>query len=135
MKESSERLKQKKLKLTPQRLAILDYLEGNTSHPSAQGVYGVLKKKYPSLSLATVYNTLETLKEIGDLQELSIDAERKRFDPNPNLHHHFLCTRCGRVLDIFRDFNLAPPLEKVKVRNYQINFYGLCDQCSLKNPK
>jgi len=132
MTEKLTKWKEKNLKLTPQRLAILDYLEGNTSHPSAQEIYAALKKRYPSLSLATVYNTLDTLKKMGEVQEITIDADRKRFDPNPDLHHHFMCANCHRIVDIFRDFDLTPKFEEAKVYGYQINFYGLCQDCAGK---
>ncbi|MBI5598388.1 MAG: transcriptional repressor, partial [Deltaproteobacteria bacterium] len=57
MKETIERYREKGLKLTPQRLAILEYLEGNTSHPTAEDIYRAIKRKHPTVSFATVYNT------------------------------------------------------------------------------
>ena len=79
------------LKLTPQRLAILEYLEGNKNHPSAEDIYKALKPRFPSMSFATVYNTLEILVKKGVIKELNIESSRKRFDPFTHPHHHFFC--------------------------------------------
>ncbi|HCC68554.1 MAG TPA: transcriptional repressor, partial [Nitrospiraceae bacterium] len=76
------------LKLTPQRLAVLNYLDGNKSHPSAEGVYKNVLKKYPTMSFATVYSTLKALKKKGKVLELTLDPARREFDPNTEPHHH-----------------------------------------------
>ena len=89
------------LKLTPQRLAILDFLDGNSSHPSAEEVFSAVKEKYPTMSFATVYNTLDILKQRGDLLELTIDPYRKHYDPDTRSHHHILCSKCGKIGDVF----------------------------------
>jgi Fur family peroxide stress response transcriptional regulator len=74
----------KSMKMTPQRMAIMKHLDGNTYHPSAADIYGALREQFPTMSLATVYNTLEVLKEQGTVIELSIDRGKKRFDPIRN---------------------------------------------------
>src|SRR3972149_10413434 len=73
----------KGFKLTPQRIAILKFLEGNTCHPTAEDIYTEIKKRYPTVSFATVYNTVQVLKDKGELLEVTIDPARKHFDPNP----------------------------------------------------
>lgn len=126
------KLKQLGLKLTPQRLAILDVLEGNTKHPSAEEIYNQLKPRYPSLSLTTVYHTLEVLAGAGELQEIRIKADKRHFDPNPAPHGHFLCRICGAIDDLE-----AGPLEMqtpfaIKdylVEKYALYFYGICPRC------
>ena len=87
------------LRATPQRVAIMTFLEGNTSHPSAEQIYEALKADMPSLSLGTVYNTLDELVQREQLQELAISPNRKHVDPNPDPHCHFLCEVCGRIYD------------------------------------
>ncbi|SPQ00220.1 Peroxide-responsive repressor PerR [Candidatus Sulfobium mesophilum] len=120
------------VKLTPQRLAILDYLEGNTSHPSAEDVYRVLLDKFPTMSLATVYNTLDTLRLKGRIIALSIDPEKKRFDPNTKPHNHLICIKCKKVVDVDKTFSLgltddeAPDFE---IMGHHIEFYGICSSC------
>jgi len=122
----------KSMKMTPQRIAIMKYLDGNTSHPSAADIYMALQEQFPTMSLATVYNTMETLKQQGAVVELSIDPGKKRFDPNTQPHHHLICIKCKTVLDIFVDFPL--PLSDRETRGFQIlgnrvDFYGICKTC------
>ncbi len=131
-KEKIERYRKLGLKMTPQRLAILEYLEGNTSHPSAEDIFRHVEEKFPSMSFATVYNTLEALKEKGLIVELNIEPGKKRFDPNIEPHHHMICERCHRIFDVFEDFPVNLPekyTKKFKVKRCQVVFYGLCEEC------
>jgi Fur family peroxide stress response transcriptional regulator len=123
------------MKMTPQRVAILDFLEGNKSHPSAEDIYKSVKKRYTSMSFATVYNTLELLTKEGMLLELTIDTNRKRYDPNTSEHHHIICTSCGTVSDIHQKFNLSVDDEVsggFSIKSNHVEFYGLCPSCDLK---
>jgi len=125
------------LKLTPQRLSIFDYLDGNTEHPSAEDIYRAVSKKFPTMSFATVYNTLEALKKKGNVLELTIDADKKRFDPNTALHHHLICLQCKRIVDIMSVYEISiPDSEKMdfKVVGNHIEFYGICRLCMKKKP-
>jgi len=119
------------LKLTPQRLAILEFLEGNTSHPSAEDIYKALKKNFPSISFATVYNTLELLVKKGYVKELNIESSRKRFDPFTHPHHHFFCKKCKKIIDINQsmDFSIPEELKDCDVEDFQVIFYGTCPEC------
>ncbi len=127
-----EKYKKIGIKLTPQRIAILDFLEGNKNHPSAEEIYREVSKKFPTMSLATVYNTLETLKERGSVMELTIDPDKRRFDPNTEPHHHLICTECRRVEDIHVRFDLTVPNASkygFEVTGNHIEFYGKCPKC------
>jgi Fur family peroxide stress response transcriptional regulator len=120
------------LKLTPQRLAILEYLNDNTDHPSAEDIYRTVSKKYPTMSLATVYNTLGTLRQQGCLRELTIDPNKKRFDPNPKPHHHLICVRCKKTIDIHKEIKITLPREgngEFEIIGHHIEFYGICPKC------
>jgi Fur family peroxide stress response transcriptional regulator len=120
------------LKLTPQRLAILDFLEGNTNHPSAEDIYKALSENFPTMSLATVYNTLDSLKNKGRILELSIDPEKKRFDPNTEPHNHLICIKCKRVADIQKTFDLGlagSQISDFEILGHHIEFYGICPAC------
>lgn len=124
------------IKLTPQRLAILDYLEGNKNHPSADDIYKAIKKAFPTMSFATVYTTLDTLRRRGMLTELTIDPAKKRFDPNTEKHHHLICTECKKVIDVHMDFCLDLPAvvaDGFEVTGNHIEFYGRCPACGPKN--
>ncbi|MEJ2684455.1 MAG: transcriptional repressor [Candidatus Sulfobium sp.] len=120
------------LKLTPQRLAILEYLEGNETHPSAEDIYAEVSKKFPTMSLATVYNTLEALRQRGEVQELTIDPYKKRFDPDTGPHHHIICTGCGRIVDVHVYYELNVPADERKdfeISGNHVEFYGSCARC------
>jgi Fur family peroxide stress response transcriptional regulator len=135
MRQSQKKGFGKGFKRTPQRLAILDYLEGNTMHPSAEDVYRAVTKKYFSLSFATVYNTLNALAKSGAVRELAIDPERKRYDPNTEPHHHMICGTCKKVTDIFEDITVGIPehLEKeFSISGNHVEFYGHCSACRKK---
>ena len=120
------------IKLTPQRLAILGYLNGNTSHPSAEDIYKAVQEQFPTMSFATVYNTLEALKNKGTVQELKIDHSKKRYDPDSTVHHHLICNKCKNIIDIRKDFNLSLPdemTEGFEMLGNSIEFYGVCSKC------
>lgn len=127
-----EKYRELGLKLTPQRLAILEYLDGNTDHPSADSIFQEVKKKYPMMSFATVYNTIEALKKKGDLLELTIDPERRRYDPQTKPHHHLICVECKKIVDVHKKFSINVPEEVVDefdlIGNH-IEFYGVCPEC------
>lgn len=129
----------KGFKRTPQRLSILDHLDGNTSHPSADEIYRVVAKKNPSMSFATVYNTLNTLVQTGAVRELTIDPDRKRYDPDTSAHHHLICLECKKVADISGDIPLEVPRGVARdfvILGSHIEFYGLCPSCKkLKRKK
>jgi len=130
-----EKYRDKGLKLTPQRLAILEYLDGNKSHPSAEDIYASVRQKYPTMSFATVYNTLEALRKKGKVLELTIDDERRRYDPDVSTHHHLICTDCRKIVDIEDVFSISVPEEQkcsYEVTGNHIEFYGVCPDCKGK---
>ncbi|MFQ5441278.1 MAG: Fur family transcriptional regulator [Thermodesulfobacteriota bacterium] len=134
MEKIIERYRGKGFKLTPQRLAILHYLDGNTDHPTADDIYREIRKKHPTVSFATVYNTVQALIERGELLEITIDPERKHFDPNYKPHHHIMCTGCGRIEDVFIDYTevLRLPREvsgDFEIKGNHVDFYGICNNC------
>ena len=92
-------LRRKKLKLTPQRLAILRLFCADESHPTAQDLYARLRATFPTMSFATVYNTLDALALAGLTSTLHLGGA-SRFDPNTEPHHHAICDRCGSITDI-----------------------------------
>lgn len=137
MEKIISRYKGKGFKLTPQRIAILKFLEGNTSHPTADDIYTEIKKKHPTVSFATVYNTIEALRERGEILEITIDPERKHFDPNPKPHHHIMCANCHKIGDIFTDYSEVLTLpeeitEEFMVTGNHIDFHGICKNCQTK---
>jgi Fur family peroxide stress response transcriptional regulator len=88
------------LKLTPQRMAIVRELAADESHPTAQELYDRLRPSLPTMSFATVYNTLDALSAAGLCAALSLSPGSGRFDPNMQPHHHLVCDACGAVRDL-----------------------------------
>ncbi|KJR41313.1 Ferric-uptake regulator [Candidatus Magnetoovum chiemensis] len=121
------------LKLTPQRVAILDYLYSAKKHPSAEEIYKAVKETFPTISIATVYNTLDALKKIGEIVPLSIDPERKRYDLNKAEHNHLYCVKCGKIIDIHENYDLTlsdKDKNGFNVMGNHVQFYGLCNKCT-----
>lgn len=129
------RLRSEGLKITPQRIAILKFLEGNTGHPSVDEIYREVLRTFPTLSLATVYNTLDTLEKIREVSTVHVDSTRKRFDPNMDPHHHVVCRQCGSIQDLYRDFGPSFAISEdlcpgFLVESASASFRGLCRECS-----
>ena len=125
------------IRLTPQRIAILKYLDGNTSHPTADDIYRDVRRHYPTLSFATVYNTIQTLKDHGKVMEITIDPRRRHYDPNTEQHHHVVCMECNKIWDVFEDYSdiLKLPAnlsEKIRAVSAHVDFYGVCRYCQKK---
>ena len=140
MKEVISKYREKGFKLTPQRLAILKFLDGNANHPTAGDIYINIKKTYPAVSFATVYNNLQVLRDKGEILEITIDPQKKHYDPNPKPHHHIICIDCNRIGDIFEDYSGALRLphrivEEFKPVGNHINFYGVCRECQKKQKR
>ena len=83
--------REKKLKLTPQRLAVYKYLMNTTDHPSAETVYTAIQPEYPTMSLATVYKALKTLVEVNLIQEINVGEGNFRYDGTVTSHPHIQC--------------------------------------------
>jgi Fur family ferric uptake transcriptional regulator len=121
--------------MTRQRQIILEELRKVDSHPSADEVYEMVRKRLPRISLGTVYRNLEILSDLGEIQKLELGGDLKRFDRKSNKHYHIRCMNCGRVDD-------APiaPLNQVEdelygatvytIIGHRLEFEGLCPQCS-----
>ncbi len=126
--------KEKKLKLTPQRLAVYNYLINTTSHPSADVIYTDIHIQYPTMSLATVYKALKTLVEVGLIQEINVGEGNFRYDGNSCPHPHLQCLGCGKV-DDFKDLtldnlnSLAENHTNYKIVSNKVYFYGYCTNC------
>ncbi len=119
-------------KMTPQRLAVLDYLDGNREHPSAEDVFRAVRRRHPTMSFATVYNTLERLRRQGRLRELTGDPRRKRFDPNTEPHNHIICVRCTKIVDVPVDYRISVDRRYragFEITGNNVEFTGICPAC------
>ncbi len=100
IQEVEARLRERGCSMTAQRRAILRWLDGNLSHPTAADVFEAITRDFPMASRATVYNTLSLLEEIGAVRVLYDGPREARFDPNTDHHHHRVCPRCGAIEDV-----------------------------------
>ena len=126
--------REKKLKLTPQRLAVYKYLMSTNEHPSAEIIYKALQPESPTMSLATVYKALKTLVEVKLVQEINVGEGNFRYDANSHEHAHIQCINCSKVTDLenisFTTLNrTAEECSEYKVLSNRIFFYGLCKDC------
>src|SRR5215475_13607127 len=123
-KNSEAALRARGLRLTGPRRAILDVLRGTDSHPTAEWVHRVVRRRLPRVSLGTVYRNLRLLVAEGLAAE--IPGPHARFDANLEAHHHFTCVRCGRILDV--DGRIAARTG-LSITHQRIEFFGRCLQC------
>ena len=128
-----ERLRRSGLRITQQRLAILEFLSGTTSHPTADEVGRAVNLDATLASRASVYNVLRSLRDAGLVEELVLDDALARFDANVNRHHHFICRACKRVEDV--DWAELPLRRRTKlpdgksVEDLSVVLRGLCTAC------
>lgn len=131
VKELAAMLEPSGLRPSPQRLAVLSYLSHSTTHPTVDEIYRALQPDNPSLSRATVYNTLNSLVANGIVRELDIDTSNRRYDfAASSPHAHFFCRNCGRVIDVDMKGIELPQSADFIVEQLNVNFKGLCAECA-----
>ncbi|WP_055667961.1 Fur family transcriptional regulator [Desnuesiella massiliensis] len=135
-----ETLKEKGYKLTPQRRSIVDTIICNEgSHLTVEEIYDQVKKDCPEIGLATVYRTILLLEEMGIVYKLDLNDGCSRYElvheDETHRHHHLICTKCGKVIEVEGDLleTLEDEIEKkysFKIEDHSVKFFGLCDECS-----
>ena len=129
-------LRDEGLRITPQRIAIVDYLLKTEDHPSAELIHNVVKKRYPMVSLSTVYKTLDLLKEKRLVNEIEVDGEA-RFDAHTDEHINLVCMNCGKIEDIDEESLKDIQTKVAKKSKYLIlkssfELLGYCSVCKSK---
>ena len=127
------------IRYSKKREAILNAIQGTSCHPSAVWVYQQLKPRHPNLSLGTVYRNLAFFQEHGLVRSVGVVRGQERFDAITAPHSHFICNRCGRVLDL-PDVRPETGLEQAVSAQYgftvehcELTFHGLCSSCLNQN--
>ena len=133
--ELTARFRDQGLRVTPQRQAIFRLLHGNVSHPTVEAIYEAARAEMPTISLKTVYQTVHDLEAMGEVELLDLGTGSVRVDPNvEHVHHHLICTECGRVRDVLVDVGhlRIPSRERrgFSVSDVQVHFRGVCDECA-----
>ncbi len=124
-------------KYSRQREAIMDFLMTRRDHPTADIVYQNVKSAFPHISLGTVYRNLNLLADLGRIARIRVGDGVDRFDYNTTLHCHFVCRKCGRVMDLHTDVpSMANGMEGRSIDGNLIEghvtyFYGSCSRCLL----
>lgn len=130
-----EKLKATGVRMTPQRHAILSFLLESVTHPTADEIYRALADRFPSMSVATVYNNLKVFIEAGLVRELTYGDDSSRFDADMSDHYHAICNKCGKISDFE-----YPPLREIEVaaashtgyqvHGHRLEVYGICPSCA-----
>ena len=134
----STRLRDKGLRVTQQRVAVLEYLLATPRHPTAEEVGTAVNRLVPTASRASIYNVLHSLKKSGLIDEIVLGDAVARYDANLGRHHHFICRACGAVEDVpFETFQEAPRPRLAAghtVEDYTVTLRGVCPRCTGSHP-
>ena len=131
-------LREKGFRMTPQRLEVIRLLAASKGHPSASQIFETIKKQFPTMSQATVYNTLAVLKDLNQVLEIDLHGDSHYDGNRPEEHAHLICLNCKKIID--GDFKIeterVQELEqssRFQIIRSQITFYGLCPECRSSN--
>lgn len=126
-------LKEKRLRVTPQRFAVYANLLSRNDHPTAEQLLTDLNKDAPTSSQATLYSSLQALREVGLIRDVLLEEGVCRYDANVGLHHHFRCKSCGAIEDVawehFQSVSTDHLRPGLKVDSYEVTVHGVCDRC------
>jgi Fur family peroxide stress response transcriptional regulator len=131
-------LRSKGYRATPQRIAICKFALFSREHPSVQRIYSEVRKTHPTVSLATVYKTLQILRESGSIQELDFPYDQTRYDPYLEPHINLVCSKCGNIQDL-DDLSVKELVEKITSKakfaptSQRLDVYGICGHCLVQN--
>ena len=128
---------QPRVQSNPQRIAIYDALRGHHDHPTAEMLYHTLRPEHPSMSLATVYKTMEIFEKIGLVKILEVGDERAHYDWDTQAHSHIRCIRCNKVedmmgIDLQAIKTIADQGSEYQITGQHITFEGVCPECAKK---
>lgn len=119
--------------MTKQKKIILEIVRSANIHPTADWIYEQAKKELPDISLGTVYRNLKLLKDMGEIMELNWGSTFSRYDGITENHYHFVCKKCGKIIDLYLSFNISyEAVEKaasINVDSHRLEFYGICKCC------
>ena len=131
--EIVDRLKLQGLRVTPQRFAVYANLLSRIDHPTVEQLLSELNQSGPVSSQATIYNSLQALREVGLVREVLLEEGVVRYDANVAPHHHFRCHHCGHIEDIpweaFQGVVQSPLRPGLRPDRYEVTVMGTCDRC------
>lgn len=124
------------MRMTPQRKILIEELRKLYTHPTADELYEVVRKRLPHISLGTIYRNLEILSRKGIIRKIELGGTQKRFDGDLEIHQHIRCTECGRIDDLPAGTAVTrcnmDLIEQTgyKVIENRVEFIGICPECS-----
>ena len=116
---------------TKQRNLILNIVNSSYDHLNAESIYEIARKTIPNISLGTVYRNLNQLLEMKKIKKIKM-ADGDRFDNLNELHNHFICEKCHKIIDVKDNIRLNYKIGNNKIVDYEINFIGICEDCLKK---
>ena len=136
--ELVKQLREHAFRITPQRMAVLKFMTASNEHPSVEMVYENVRREFPTTSIATIYKTVNVLKQINSVLEISFPDGSNRYDGNrPDPHPHVICVRCEKIMDL--DLESLDDIKKevaketeFKILNHRLDFFGICRDCGKK---
>ena len=126
-------LRRNGFRATPQRIAIAQFVSSSKDHPTAEQVFETVKRTFPSISLSTVYNTLNSMRDAKMIQELAFN-NTNRYEPNTRVHINLVCLNCGAIIDI-ENKTLEAEVNKISknrmfsITSHRFDVYGICRKC------
>lgn len=138
IEQLKEACKEKGMRVTPQRIAIFKEVAMSCKHPDVETVYEAVKDKMPNVSMDTVYRTMASLEELDMIFRVDSQLPKARFDADKTPHHHFICTECNEVYDIFleqdEETTIAHNAQKFgKIKDVNVQIRGICNKCLKKH--
>ncbi len=134
------KLKEHDFRLTPQRLAVLKVLAVSEGHPTVERIYETVRDEFPTTSIATIYKTVNLLKQLNEVLELGFPDGSNRYDGNkPYPHPHVICTKCKKIIDpnlgSLKDLTKEVIKETgFQILNHRVDFFGKCRDCQSNKP-
>lgn len=114
-----------------QRELIYNVIKGRCDHPTADMIYNTCREIEPSISLGTVYRNLKLLSDGGEIVTLETVDKRLHYDGDVSRHSHFICEKCGKIIDLFKPANLPEETEELNltITGEKCIYYGRCNKC------
>ena len=132
----AQKLREQGHRLTPQWVAILQAVLSSHAHPTAEDIHRLVAAKFPMISLATVYKTMNVLKDLGEVSEIRVGG-RGHYEGNTTPHAHMICINCGAIIDLPAEALAEMPEAALaetdfQAVRYKLEIHGLCPRCQKK---
>ena len=123
------------MRYSRQRELVFEIIKNRCDHPTADMIYASCREIEPNISLGTVYRNLKNLAEEKQILTLETEDKKIHYDGDTSRHSHFICTRCGKIIDLFKPSETPTELKEMglTVSGEKCVYYGLCKDCDMKN--